>query len=122
MRRFSMNRWMALVLSLALACASVAISVRHASATPFIGGDGGDEGLGNSGGTGFGGTPGPGTGQVGDPDSPQNGKQAVTKGFAQRLSASRTMTTAGDGLRVEADWMWRLQVAFKTTLHLRFLR
>ena len=123
MRRFSMNRWMALVLSLALCCATLAISVHVASATPILGGDGGEEDLGNSGGTGSGDTPVPGPGSVGDPDSPQNGyKLAAMKGYALRTSASRTTMTEGDGRFVQMDWMWRLQVAFKTALRLRYLR
>lgn len=124
MRRFSMNRWMALVLSLAFACATLAATSHTASALPIVGGDGGDDGLGSGGGTGYGGgTPMPGPGDVGDPDSPQNGyKQVVIKGTALRTSASRTAMTEGDGRLVQMDWMWRLQVVFKTALRLRYLR
>ena len=112
---------MALILSLTLGFATLATTAHRASATPVVGGDGGDEGIGTAGGSGGTPSPVPGPGNVGDPDSPQNGYKQVIKGTAQR-SASATMRTEGDGRRVEMSWMWRLQVVLKAMFGLRFTR
>ena len=113
MRRFLVNRWMALILTLALGVFSLAPPLNTAHAQIVFGEGSGDP-------QGSPGTPTSGSvGGVGDPDMPQNGlkQSSLQGGSTTRLSSSRTtVQPAGDGSISSVSWMVRFQWTFKVLL------
>ena len=114
MPRFRSNRWWTLILTLCFGFAFVASVSSRATADPSIA----DE-LGGYSETGGGGLP-PGTGQ-GDPDLPVSKAKRP-----QRLSSSpatiSTQRVAGDDMRVDSVWMWRIRVALYSLRYWSFVR
>ncbi len=117
MRRFAANRWMALVLAIAMSTATLIASYGTASADPFMGGDGGDDGgVGGSSG-GVTNPPVPGPGNYGDPDVPETGvKRLSPRMQVGRLASTQTNSTAGDGRVASVSWLQRYQWVLKAYL------
>jgi len=111
MRRFSLNRWWALVLALSVLAAGTATLSSPCysdGVSPIIISDGGDV----SGGGGGGG----GTTPRGDPDGP-GGPTKSSVGGGGRAPVGRSISvvaSAGDGGATMSIWTWRLHVVLKS--------
>ena len=111
MPRFKVNRWWTLILTLVLGFALVSFTSTGATAGPRL-----IDGIGNGGGS----APPPGDG---DPDTPMSSMKRARSGAAGRPAAGiSTRRAAGDGIRVDSDWMWHFRVVMQSLGLWRFGR
>ena len=115
MPRFKSNRWWTLILTLCLGFAFVASVSSRATAEPSMA----DE-LGGYPEYGGGGQlPPPGQG---DPDTPMSKAKRSLRLSNQPSASISTERVAGDGMRGDSAWMWRIRVALYSLRYWSFVR
>lgn len=106
MRRFSMNRWCAFVLTLGVGLFALTSSAGVAQAAQRIDDAGAVGDWMQTGPQ----TPPP---NAGDPDIPDNGLKGGQISGGATPASGTSMRAAGDGASFESVWVWRIQVVLQ---------